>query len=175
MVYRAIGVMSGSALEGLDIIFAEFHISGGAWQYTVQAGECYPYTEDWREKIRTAGSLSSVDYLVLNAEFGHYIGEQVNRFIEAHQLQYKVQLVASHGHISFHLPEKKLTAQLGQGAAIAAVTGINVVSELRVMDVALGGKGAPLFPLGEKSKGAIFGVPNSMRDVEKTIGIYLKE
>ena len=150
MVYRAIGVMSGSALEGLDIIFAEFHISGGAWQYTVQAAECYPYTEDWREKIRTAGSLSSVDYLVLNAEFGHYIGEQVNRFIEAHQLQYKVQLVASHGHISFHLPEKKLTAQLGQGAAIAAVTGINVVSELRVMDVALGGKGAPLFPLGEK-------------------------
>jgi anhydro-N-acetylmuramic acid kinase len=150
MVYRAIGVMSGSALEGLDIIFAEFHISSGAWQYTVQAAECYPYTDDWREKIRTAGSLSSIDYLALHAEFGHYIGEQVNRFIEAHQLQYKVQLVVSHGHISFHLPEKKLTAQLGEGASIAAVTGINVVSDLRVMDVALGGKGAPLFPLGEK-------------------------
>lgn len=150
MVYRAIGIMSGSALEGLDIIFAEFHISSGSWQYTVQAAECCPYTEDWRQKIRTAGSLSSTDYLALHAEFGHYIGEQVNRFIEAHQLQYKVQLVVSHGHISFHLPEKKLTAQLGEGASIAAVTGINVVSDLRVMDVALGGKGAPLFPLGEK-------------------------
>ena len=43
-----------------------------------------------------------------------------------------------------------MTAQLGDGSAIAAVTGINVVTDLRALDVALGGQGAPLVPIGEK-------------------------
>jgi anhydro-N-acetylmuramic acid kinase len=61
-----------------------------------------------------------------------------------------VQLICSHGHTIFHNPGKKLIAQLGEGAAIAATTGINVVSDIRAMNMALGGKGAPLIPLGEK-------------------------
>jgi anhydro-N-acetylmuramic acid kinase len=150
MVYRAIGIMSGSAMEGLDIVFAEFHESKGTWTYTLQAADCYPYAAEWVEKLRKAASLSTPDYLVLHSEYGHYIGQELNRFIDKHQLQYKVQLVASHGHTIFHMPDKRVTAQLGDGAAIAGVTGINVVSDLRSMDVALGGKGAPLVPLGEK-------------------------
>jgi anhydro-N-acetylmuramic acid kinase len=74
----------------------------------------------------------------------------VNAFIEKHGLQYQVQLIASHGHTTFHVPAKKMTGQLGDGAAIAAVTGINVVSDLRAMDIALGGQGAPIVPIGEK-------------------------
>ncbi|HEY8898263.1 MAG TPA: anhydro-N-acetylmuramic acid kinase, partial [Niastella sp.] len=58
--------------------------------------------------------------------------------------------IASHGHTTFHSPAGRMTAQLGDGAAIAAVTGINVVSDLRAMDVALGGQGAPIVPIGEK-------------------------
>jgi len=61
-----------------------------------------------------------------------------------------VQLIGSHGHTSFHSPKSKLTHQLGDGAAIAAETGINVVSDLRSMDVAHGGEGAPIVPIGEK-------------------------
>ena len=49
-----------------------------------------------------------------------------------------------------HWPARKMTAQLGDGAALAAVTRINVVSDLRAMDVALGGQGAPIVPIGEK-------------------------
>lgn len=150
MVYRAIGIMSGSSLEGLDIVFAEFQQSSGAWNYTIQAAECYPYPKEWIEKLRKANTLSSGEYLLLHAAFGHYIGQQVNRFIEAHQLQYKVQLVVSHGHTLFHMPDQKMTAQLGEGAAIAGATGINVVSDLRAMDIALGGNGAPIMPVGEK-------------------------
>lgn len=150
MVYRAIGVMSGSALEGLDIAFAEFHESKGAWTYELKAADCYAYPEEWVTKLRKAASLSATDYLLLHAQYGDYIGQEVNRFIEAHQLHYQVQLISCHGHTIFHMPNEKISAQLGDGAAIAAATGINVVSNLRSMDVALGGKGAPIMPVGEK-------------------------
>jgi anhydro-N-acetylmuramic acid kinase len=61
-----------------------------------------------------------------------------------------VQLIASHGHTVFHEPKKRMTAQLGDGASIAAETKINVISDLRAMDIALGGQGAPIVPIGEK-------------------------
>jgi anhydro-N-acetylmuramic acid kinase len=166
MVYRAIGIMSGSALEGLDIAFAEFHVSGGAWKYNLQAADCYPYSAEWVERLRKAASLSAPEYLLLHAEYGQYIGRELNRFIEAHQLQYQVQLVASHGHTVFHIPDKNMTAQLGDGAAIAAVTGINVVSDLRAMDLALGGKGAPIVPVGEK---LLFGDHNCFLNIGSNV------
>ena len=65
-------------------------------------------------------------------------------------LHHQVSIIASHGHTTFHLPEKKMTHQLGDGAAIAAETKLPVVSDLRSMDVAFGGQGAPIVPLGEK-------------------------
>jgi anhydro-N-acetylmuramic acid kinase len=150
MVYRAMGLMSGSSLDGLDIVVAEFQETGGAWKYEVLAADCYPYTTAWLEKLKGATSLNALDYLLLHTEYGHYTGEMVNRFIEAHNLQYKVQLIASHGHTTFHMPSARMTAQLGDGAAIAATTGINVVSDLRAINVALGGQGAPIVPIGEK-------------------------
>jgi anhydro-N-acetylmuramic acid kinase len=150
MIYRAIGIMSGSSLDGLDIAFVEFHESAGKWTYEIIAADCYPYSAEWTKRLRGAIQLNALDYQLLHAEYGHYIGEQVNAFIAQHNLQYKVQLIASHGHTTFHAPAQKMTGQLGDGAAIAAVTGINVVSDLRAMDVALGGQGAPIVPIGEK-------------------------
>src|SRR5687767_1787479 len=98
MVYRAIGLMSGSSLDGLDIVFAEFHESSGKWKHSVMAAATAPYSNEWVEKLREATSLSSRDYLLLHTAYGHHIGELVNRFIDEHQLQYQVQLVSSHGH-----------------------------------------------------------------------------
>jgi anhydro-N-acetylmuramic acid kinase len=102
------------------------------------------------EKLSGATSLSARDYLLLHTAYGAYIGTMVNKFIEANQLQYQVQLVSSHGHTTFHMPSQKMTGQLGDGAAIAATTGINTVTDLRAMDLALGGQGAPIVPIGEK-------------------------
>lgn len=150
MVYRAIGIMSGSSLDGLDLAFVELQETAGKWSYALKASSCYPYEDEWAEKLRKAPSLNALDYQLLHTAYGHYTGEQVNRFINEHNLQYQAQLIASHGHTSFHIPGKKMTAQLGDGAAIAAVTGINVVSDLRAMDIALGGQGAPIVPIGEK-------------------------
>ncbi|MCB9054496.1 MAG: anhydro-N-acetylmuramic acid kinase [Chitinophagales bacterium] len=150
MLYRAIGLMSGSSLDGLDIVFAEFQEQGGKWAYEILQADCSAYSSEWKKDLSQATELTAADYLLLHSRFGHYLGEQVNHFIEQNQLQYKVGLIASHGHTTFHIPSQKMTAQLGDGAAIASVTGLPVVSDLRAMDVANGGQGAPIVPMGEK-------------------------
>lgn len=150
MIYRAIGIMSGSSLDGLDIAFVEFHENGGKWQFAIEHAECLPYTPEWKQRLEQAIRLNALDYQLLHADYGHYIGQQVNTFIEKHQLHYKIAVIGSHGHTTFHLPKQKMTGQIGDGAAIAAETGLTVVSDLRAMDVALGGQGAPIVPIGEK-------------------------
>lgn len=150
MIYRAIGLMSGSSLDGLDIVFVEFHENGGKWAYTIEAAACYTYPEEWEKKLKNAHSLSALEYQLLHTAYGHFLGEKVNSFIEQKNLHYKVALVASHGHTVFHIPERRMTAQIGDGAAIAAVTQLPVVSDLRAMDIAFGGQGAPIVPIGEK-------------------------
>jgi len=150
MVYRAIGLMSGSSLDGLDIVFAEINENGGKWTYEIKQADCYCYPSAWVKRLKEATSLTALEYQLLHIEYGHYLGEQVNRFIEEHQLHYQVALVASHGHTTFHIPAKKMTAQLGDGSAIAATTQLPVVSDLRSLDIAFGGQGAPIVPIGEK-------------------------
>lgn len=142
--------MSGSSLDGLDIVYTELHENGGAWSYEILASDCYAYDQTWTERLKSATALNALDYQLLHAEYGHYLGQQVNKFIDANNLHYKVALIASHGHTTFHLPAQKMTAQVGDGAAIAAETGLPVVSDLRALDVALGGQGAPIVPIGEK-------------------------
>ena len=150
MIYRAIGVMSGSSLDGLDIIFTELTETGGKWSYTIIAAECIIYTDGWKEKLRTAADLSAINYQLLHITYGHFIGHTINEFIDKNNLHHRVNLIASHGHTTFHLPAQKMTAQIGDGAAIAAVTKLPVVSDLRSVDIAFGGQGAPIVPIGEK-------------------------
>jgi len=149
MLYRTIGLMSGSSLDGLDIVFAEFYENAGSWNFEIKAADCYEYSAEWKERLQNATSLTALDYQFLHAEYGHYLGREVNRFVDEKSLHYQVGLIASHGHTSFHVPPK-MTAQLGEGAAIAVETKLPVVSDLRSMDVAFGGQGAPIVPVGEK-------------------------
>jgi anhydro-N-acetylmuramic acid kinase len=150
MLYRTIGLMSGSSLDGLDIVLAEFYENAGTWNFEIKAADCYAYSGEWKEKLQNATSLSALDYQLLHADYGHYLGREVNRFIEENNLHYQVGLIASHGHTTFHVPSKKMTAQIGDGAAIAAETQLPVVSDLRAIDIAFGGQGAPIVPMGEK-------------------------
>jgi anhydro-N-acetylmuramic acid kinase len=142
--------MSGSSLDGLDMAFVHFEENAGEWTFEILETYCKPYTPDWREKLTHINGLSAKDYLLLHTAYGHWLGNAVNDFIEERHLAYRVQLIASHGHTAFHDPSKRMTAQLGDGAALAAVTGIRTITDLRSVDVALGGQGAPIVPIGEK-------------------------
>jgi anhydro-N-acetylmuramic acid kinase len=150
MKYKVIGLMSGSSLDGLDMAYVHFEETAGKWSFEIRSTGFVPYLSTLRERLSGATGLPAKDYLLLHIEFGHFLGASVNTFMEDNGLAYQVQIIASHGHTSFHIPEKKITAQLGDGAAIAAITGIHTITDFRNADVALGGQGAPVVPIGEK-------------------------
>lgn len=142
--------MSGSSLDGLDMVYTELTEVRGQWSYQIHAAECIPYSEELKTSLAKATSLNARDYQLLHTAYGRFTGEQVNAFIGRHGLDHKIHFIASHGHTTFHIPEHNTTAQLGCGATIAAVTTLPVISDLRAVDVALGGQGAPIVPIGEK-------------------------
>jgi anhydro-N-acetylmuramic acid kinase len=150
MLYRTLGLMSGSSLDGLDIVFAELHENAGRWSFEILAADCYEYEPHWKTRLQEAVSMNALDYQLLHTAYGHYLGQQVNHFIEDNNLHFRIGLISSHGHTTFHVPQQRMTAQLGDGAAIAAETKLPVVSDLRALDVAFGGQGAPIVPIGEK-------------------------
>lgn len=141
-----VGLMSGTSLDGLDLCCVSFDFDG-RWHYRIRKAESVDYPEDLRRKLATAQSMSALDYARLHSDYGLYLGEQVRSFVERNQL--KVDLVASHGQTIFHQPGVRFTAQIGSGAGIAAVSGIDTVCDFRTTDVALGGQGAPLVPIGD--------------------------
>jgi anhydro-N-acetylmuramic acid kinase len=149
MVYKVIGLMSGSSLDGLDIVYAQLDEVRGKWSYEIKHAECVVYNEDWLNDLAHATDKNVSDYLRINTAYGRYIGEQVNQFIEKNSLHHQVHFIASHGHTVFHEPNNGTTTQIGDGATIAAVTGLPVISDLRSLDVALGGQGAPIVPIGD--------------------------
>ncbi|MBK8607778.1 MAG: anhydro-N-acetylmuramic acid kinase [Chitinophagaceae bacterium] len=164
MVYRAIGLMSGSSLDGLNMAFVEFQEIGGKWTFEILNTNCFAYSDVWVSRLQNATNLSAKDFLSLHIEFGHYTGQQVNKFIEENQLQYKVAVIASQGHTTFDLPDEKLTAHLGDGAAIAALTGLPVVTNFYSIDAALGGTERSMNLLQEK-----FSVESEINDIKMPV------
>lgn len=150
MVYKVIGLMSGSSLDGLDIAYVHLNEVRSEWSYEIVHADCVPYTKEMTDDLRNATQLDVVDFLKLHTAYGRFLGETINSFIEKNGIEHQVHLIASHGHTVMHEPENNTSGQIGDGASIAAVTGLPVVSDLRNMDVALGGQGAPIVPIGDK-------------------------
>ncbi len=147
MSILAIGVMSGTSLDGVDIALCRFSNNGVKWSYEIIDTQTFNYPIDWVDKLKNAPFLGAEPFILLHNEYGCYIGDLTNRFLKGKE---SPQLIASHGHTIFHQPERKLTFQIGNGASIAARTGITTVSDFRNYDVALGGQGAPLVPIGDQ-------------------------
>ncbi len=145
-VYRIIGLMSGTSLDGLDIAYANFHFQG-RWRYKLEACHHVPYPEALYKKIMDAYSGSAAGLMETDHLLGEWTGLQVKRFIAARHIE--PELVVSHGQTIFHRPDKGYTVQIGSGWSIWKETGVPVVADLRSADMALGGQGAPLVSAGD--------------------------
>lgn len=142
--------MSGSSMDGLDIVYCTLQETGGRWSYQINGAACVEFPEEWKQKLHNITTVSAKELLLTHTAFGHWMGEAIRHFIVERDLDHKVHLIGSHGHTVFHEPASRMTFQMGDGAAIAAINRLPVVSDLRNMDVALGGQGAPIVPVGEK-------------------------
>lgn len=144
--FDVVGLMSGTSLDGLDLCCVHFDFDG-SWHYRIVKAESVDYPEDLRRALASAQDMTALEYARLHSDYGLYLGRQVRSFVERNKL--KVDIVASHGQTIFHQPAVRFTAQIGSGAGIAAESGIDTVCDFRTTDVALGGQGAPLVPIGD--------------------------
>jgi anhydro-N-acetylmuramic acid kinase len=146
--YRVLGMMSGTSLDGVDLAYCSFHRDDSArWQYKIICAETLPWEETWQRAIHDAYYLQGPALMEFHFRLGHEFGRKASRFIHKHGIQ--PDFIASHGQTIYHNPEAGYTFQAGSGAAIAAHTGLPVICDFRSGDVALGGQGAPLVPVGD--------------------------
>jgi len=145
--FKVIGLMSGTSLDAVDLACVEFSKINNNWQFKLVSFDSIAYSSNWKNRLSNLTNASALDYVKLHTEYGHYLGNLVNDFVNRNGLE--VELLASHGHTIFHQPENGFTSQIGDGSAIAAETGVAVVCDFRSMDVAKGGEGAPLVPIGD--------------------------
>ena len=144
----AIGLMSGTSLDGVDIAACEFFYVKGNWNFNILKADTIPYTEEWKERLGHLHNTGAATFWKTHVDYGHYLGLQVRDFLDSSEMQ--AEIICSHGHTILHRPDLGYTMQAGAGEAISAETGLPVVSDFRVLDVALGGQGAPLVPLGDR-------------------------
>lgn len=150
MTFHALGLMSGTSLDGLDICHASFEKDEfGKWNFQILHASTFPYYETWEHQLRNAIHLSAEAIFELNAGYGFYLGEKIKEFINKYSLS-NIDFISSHGHTVFHQPQKKFTVQIGDGRAIKMVTNIPVIYDFRSQDVLMGGNGAPLVPIGDE-------------------------
>ena len=151
VLYNVIGTMSGTSLDGLDIAHCSFTFSENKWTFKINEAQTIQFPNKLTEKLKSAINSSGLDLMKLHNELGNFIGEGVNNFILSENInKSEVNCIASHGHTIFHQPEINLTTQIGNGANISAITNLPVISDFRTSDIALGGQGAPLVPIGDQ-------------------------
>ena len=148
---RVIGLMSGTSMDGVDaaVLLTDGEAIGGVGPTLFR-----PYSEPERAVLRQAvveaqaltdrsarpGALAEAEKMVTNTH-----GEAVERLL-AENPDLTPELVGFHGQTVFHAPKRRLTIQIGDGAALARRLKLPVVYDFRAADVAAGGEGAPFVP-----------------------------
>ena len=144
--------MSGTSLDGVDIADVLFTKEDNDWRFEVLHTKEYGYPNDLFLRLQDGVQLSSEELLLLSNDLGSFYGDLVNRFVEEFKLDRNdIDAVSSHGQTIFHQPEKSFTLQIGNGPQGAVKSGLKWVCDFRVKDIALGGQGAPLVPIGDFS------------------------
>ncbi|GAB4393446.1 MAG: anhydro-N-acetylmuramic acid kinase [Kiloniellaceae bacterium] len=140
----ALGLMSGTSLDGIDAALIR---SDGGHQVEMGPFVSQPYDAEMRRRLRAVlGGRGAVEEVARELTLRH--AEAVRQLLkQAGLAPAEVRVIGFHGHTILHRPQEGRTWQIGDGALLAAETGIDVVADLRGNDVALGGEGAPLVPL----------------------------
>jgi anhydro-N-acetylmuramic acid kinase len=140
--------MSGTSLDGLDLAYCHIWRTQKGWEFNILKTHSVPYGPEMAQKLKNSIHLPAEDLLQFHNSYGSWLGQEVTSFKASHNLE--VDFVASHGHTTHHQPHNGLTFQIGSGQHLANECGIKTICDFRTNDVALGGQGAPLVPIGDR-------------------------
>jgi anhydro-N-acetylmuramic acid kinase len=147
--YSVLGVMSGTSLDGVDLVYIDFAKRNNKWTFSLLESETVPYDKCWINKLQVAVAFSAQELQKINEDYTFLLGNIINNFVQNHNIT-NLDAVCSHGHTILHQPQNGFTLQIGNLPIIAELIQQTVVCDFRVQDVKLGGQGAPLVPIGDQ-------------------------
>lgn len=155
---RVAGVMSGTSLDGIDVVIADLQGHGRQLRVTAWYGASFAFSEELYDRLAKAASEESIgvaELSQLNVRLAHEYAQAITRTLASKEdsIQ-RLDLVGCHGQTIRHLPDKApclgmeihSTLQIGDPATMAQLLGLPVIGDFRLADMACGGQGAPLVP-----------------------------
>lgn len=159
-MWQALGLMSGTSLDGIDVALIE---TDGRRHVVSGPALTIAYPPDFRQRLRSVlggiGPIAEVE-----EELTRLHADAVEQFLRVHPKTW-VDVVGFHGHTILHRPAERRTWQIGDGARLARRLGIDVVADFRSADVAAGGEGAPLAPLFHAALAALLPKPLAVLNI----------
>jgi anhydro-N-acetylmuramic acid kinase len=153
-----IGLISGTSADGIDAVVVEVKRHGPSTSFKQMAFYTYPYPAGFNEALMNTSDPSEArldDITRFNVLIGLFFADAAKKIARKAGVKMQdVALIGSHGQTICHLPEPaelfgrkiRSTLQIGHPCVIAKLTGVPVVGDFRIADVAVGGSGAPLVP-----------------------------
>ena len=146
--FNIIGIMSGTSLDGIDIVYVNFKLDQ-YWKYELIHVNTYKYEKKWITLLQNISKEKIISIKKIDIDYTKLLSKYVIDFIDEFSIK-DIDFVSSHGHTALHQPSKSLTYQIGNLPILAKYINQKVVCDFRVQDVELGGQGAPLVPVGEE-------------------------
>jgi len=146
--YNVVAVMSGTSLDGIDIIYATYSYKKD-WSFKILHAETRKYSNQWKRILSELVNKSIEELKGVDIEYSKYLASEIQEFISHYSIN-EIDFVSSHGHTALHQPEHKLTYQIGNLQLLADTLQQKVICDYRVQDVEYGGQGAPLVPIGDR-------------------------
>jgi anhydro-N-acetylmuramic acid kinase len=146
--YKIIGVMSGTSLDGVDLVYVTFSFDK-IWRFSIHHTQTLPYDKYWLDVFGRLVKFSKDELKNVDQKYTSYLASLITDFISEFGIE-DIDAICSHGHTALHQPEKGITYQIGNLPNIANLLNQKVVCDFRVQDVEFGGQGAPLVPIGDQ-------------------------
>ena len=146
--YFVIGVMSGTSIDGVDLVYMNFFYEE-SWKFEIINSKTYVYNNEWQVALNRIVENNIESVKQIDQNYTRLLSEYILQFINEYNIG-KIDFVSSHGHTAFHDPSNSLTYQLGNLSELSNYLGLKVICDFRTQDVQFGGQGAPLVPVGEK-------------------------
>lgn len=146
--YNIIALMSGTSLDGIDIIMVNFSLTD-KWTFNISNAKTVKYTKKWKNRLSQLVTLNMNQLKEIDLKYSSYLASVISNFIDENNLE-AIDFIASHGHTALHQPDKGLTYQIGNNQILCDQLNQKVICDFRVQDVELGGQGAPLVPIGDQ-------------------------